>query len=199
MTDSVKFLPDILRWEDAVPHMYRDILGWATIGIGFLVRDADEALDLPLFNVTEGRPATPAEKTREFQRVMSCARGMRASGYRALKGPRLEMLPADIETRALKRLATEFLPGIRKLLPGFDAFPEAAQACLVDMAWNLGIGRPASPDHKATGLHGFPSLLAASNRGDWAEAAQHCHVATSRDERNAWRAMTFLDALPAPQ
>jgi GH24 family phage-related lysozyme (muramidase) len=184
MIDPTKFLPDILKWEGSVPWLYRDILGYATIGIGFLVRDADEALELPLANLTEGRQATADEIRREFTRVMSCQRGMRADAYRPTRPPRLEMPAGAIQTRALARLETEFLPGVRKLLPGFDAFPGAAQAALVDIAWNCGL----------RGLEKFGHMLAAVDQRDWREAARHCHRATSREERNAWTAAKFNDA-----
>lgn len=197
MSDAVKFLPDIQRWEGVIPWLYRDVLGYATIGIGFLVRDIDEALELPLTNFTENRPATCDEISREFNRVMGCRAGQMSGAYRATRPPRLEMRPEAVKERALKRLETEFLPGIRGMLPGFDAFPEPAQSCIVDMAWNLGIGHSATDDRKANGLHGFPSFLAACNHGNWAEAAQHCHVSTSRQERNAWRVERLLAARTA--
>ncbi len=197
MIDPAKFLPDIKRWEGVLTWMYRDVIGYATIGIGFLVRDVDEATDLPLYNLTEGRDATDDEKRREFTRVMSQQRGLRAGAYRAAKPPRIELPAAAIDARALRRLETEFLPGIRKMLPGFDGFPEPAQACIVDLAWNLGIGRLATADRKASGLTAFVSLREACNRGDWATAVQHCHVSTSRPERNAWRVERLLAARAA--
>ena len=82
----------------------------------------------------------------------------------------------------------------REIFPGFDAFPNPAQCTLIDMAWNLGLGRPSSPEHRASGLYGFPSLIAACNRGDWETAASESHVATSRDVRNQWRSEQFLAA-----
>lgn len=198
MIDPRKFLPDIQRWEGVVPWIYRDSLGYGTVGIGFLVRDVDEATDLPLYNFTEDRDATDDEKRKEFVRVMSCQRGLRAGSYRAVRPPRIEMPVAATEARALRRLETEFLPGIRRLMPGFDGFPEPAQACIVDLAWNLGIGRAATADHKATGLTAFGALRAACNRGDWEAASEHCHVSTSRPERNAWRADRFRAGRIAP-
>ncbi len=194
MIDPTKFLPDIRRWEGVFTWMYRDTEGYATTGIGFLVRDHDEALELPFGNMTEERPATPDEIRREFTRVMSCKRGMRAGAYRAIRAPRIELTEGAIMQIARRRLEKEFLPGVRKLLPRFDAFPEAAQSAIVDLAWNLGIGRSATEERKATGLTAFGDLLAACNRGDWATAAKECHVATSREDRNAWRAEMFTAA-----
>ncbi len=194
MIDPTKFILDLIRWEGQFPWLYRDVFGYATIGIGNLVHDADEATDLPFRNLTENRPATADEIRHEFTRVMSCQRGQRASAYRATRPPRIELSEGTIAQMVVKRLEREFLPGIRQMMPNFDSFPEPAQACLVDMAYNLGIGRPSTHDRKATGLHAFGKLIVACNRGDWAEAARHCHVSTSREERNAWRAEKLLAA-----
>ena len=185
MIDPAKFLPDLLRWESATTWIYRDSLGYATVGIGNLLHDADEACALPFQNVTEGRPATPDEIRKEFTRVMSCQRGMRADAYRAIKlTPRIELTAEAVNSLAVRRLETEFLPGLAKLCPGFESFPEAAQSVLVDMAFNLGL----------RGLEKFGHMLAAVDKRDWSEAARQCHVATSRPERNAWRAERFLAA-----
>ena len=189
MVDSVRFIPELLKWEGATTWIYRDVVGYATVAVGNLLHDADDACALPFFNVTEGRAATTEEIRREFVRVMSCQRGQRASAYRATKlTPRIELSDGYVAILVRQRLEKEFLPGLRKMCPGFDAFPEPAQACLVDLAYNLGIGRPATADHKATGLTAFGDLRAACNRGDWETAARECHVSTSRPERNAWRA-----------
>lgn len=184
MTDPTRFLPGLLRREGAVSWLYRDVLGYATIGVGNLVHDADEACGLPLYNVSADRPATEAEIRTEFQRVMSCQRGLRAAAYRTLKGPHIELSAAEIERLALHRLTTEFLPGVARILPAFETLPAPAQEAIVDMAWNLGV----------VGLERFGHLLRAIDLGDWAEAARQCHRATCREERNAWTAAQFTAA-----
>ena len=90
-------------------------------------------------------------------------------------------LPRDL---AAARLQREFLPGIRRLCPGFDGYPQPAQRALVDMAYNLGVG----------GLAKFPSMLQACERGDFAAAAGECHRRTCRDDRNEATRELFLAA-----
>jgi len=52
-------------------------------------------------------------------------------------------------------------------LPWTMTLDEVRRAVLINMAFNMGIGNAA----KRTGLLGFPKLLAACERGDWATAA----------------------------
>ncbi len=182
MTDPAIFVPDLIRWEGAVPFMYRDTEGYVTVGIGNLVHDADQACTLPF--MTAGYPSSHAEIQRDFLRVISLARGMAARAYRAPSEPRVELTDVGVSDLAVSRLRREFLPGLARICKGFDGFPGPAQAALVDMAWNVGM----------RGLETFGHMLAAVDRRDWKGAAESCHRLTSRPERNAWTADMFRAA-----
>jgi len=185
MTDPTKFLPDLIAHEGSTTWMYRDVIGYATVGVGNLIHDVDDACALPFVNVTAGRAATPDEVRKEFTRVMSQQRGMRADAYRASGlWPRIELTSDAVNVLLVKRLTTEFLPGLAKLIPGFDGLPDPAQSALLDMAFNLGL----------RGLERFGHMLAAVDQRDWREAARQCHRATCREERNAWTAAKFNEA-----
>ena len=106
----------------------------------------------------------------------------------------LELGEDDVTALGISKLRDKFLPGLLDLCPAFGDFPEPAQSVLIDMAWNLGIGGPATATRRANGLHGFPTMIAACNRGDWVTASQQSRVSTSREERNAWRAAQLLEA-----
>lgn len=188
MTDDqlAAFVPALVRWEGSVPWMYRDVLGYVTTAIGYLVHDATEAAKLP-FQV-DGRPATAKEIGDDFLRVIALGRGMPAHAYRAYGPPHVELSDAAITALAIGRLRHEFIPGLQRLCPGFDGFPAPAQSALVDMAWNLGV----------RGLEKFGQVLAAVDRRVWRAAAEHCHRRTSRDERNAWCRAQFLAAAGSP-
>ena len=192
-----KILADLERFEGRTSYLYNDNAAPPnrTIGVGCLLRTADAACLLPFRNTTAGRPATKAEIAAEFARIAAMSGSLPASRYRAPAGTDvIELSDDDVTGLGVSKLRDEFLPQLQSMCPGFADFPEPAQSALIDMAWNLGLGAAATATHKATGLHGFPSLLAACNRGDWATAAQQSHVSTSRDERNAWRANQFLAA-----
>ena len=192
-----QIVTDLEQFEGRVAFMYNDTATPPnrTIGVGCLLKDAAVACLLPFRNVTAGRSATRDEIAADFARVQSLRGGQAARFYQAQPGtPALELGDDDITALAISKLRDEFLPGLAGMCPGFDNFPEPAQSALVDMAWNLGIGTPATPTRRGTGLHGFPSLIAACNGGDWSTAARQSHVATSRDNRNAWRAAQFTAA-----
>lgn len=176
------FVPDLVRWEGATTWMYRDTLGYVTVGIGNLVHDSDEAIRLP-FKV-DGRDAMPEEIQRDFIRVIGCNRGMPAASYRLVGALRVELTNEGVRDLAVSRLKHEFMPGLSRLFIGFDDLPRPAQSALVDMAWNLGI----------SGLAQFSHLRDAVARQDWNAAAASCHVKTSRPDRNEWRAEMFRSA-----
>ena len=184
MTDEQlhDFVPDLVRFEGATTWMYRDTLGYVTVGIGNLVHDATEAGMLPFY--VDGREATTGETQQDFLRVISLPKGMPAKFYRAPGPPRVELTNEGVSNLAVSRLKHEFMPGLARLFIGFDDLPRPAQSALVDLAWNLGI----------SGLAQFSHLRDAVARQDWNAAAASCHVKTSRDERNDWRAAMFRSA-----
>lgn len=195
-------LRDIERWEGCVAHLYLDHRGNPTIGLGCLIGDSVSFEVLPLMCSVGGvvRRATTDEKRAEFARVraMDFSERLPARYYRALPpAPILYLEDADIDELAFRRLHVA-LAGLRRLCPGFDGFPAPAQSCLMDLAWNLGVGRQARDGAKATGLSAFRKLLAACNREDWRAAADECAVSSSRPARNAWRREMFIRAADAP-
>lgn len=182
--DAERFIPDLIRWESATRHMYRDTLGYVTVGIGNLVHDALEAIALP-FQFDGTRPATPKEVGDDFLRVIGMPKGLPAMQYRSTHPPRVALTDDAVTALAVRRLENEFLPGLARLTNGrFETAPAPAQSALVDLCWNLGVH----------GLAGFTHLLEAVVMEDWYTAATSCHRKTSRDERNDWTREKFLEA-----
>jgi hypothetical protein len=182
-----RIVAELERWESRTNYLYQDSADPpnVTIGVGCLVRSPVAAVELPFVAAPTGRPATDAEKSAEFARVSAMPGGRHAHYYQA-RPPSLVLYLEDGEVTALavSRLREVFLPGLRDTFQRFDAFPEPAQAALIDMAWNLGIA----------GLCKFQLFLGACNALDWPSAAQQCHVSSSRYTRNAWRAAKLLEA-----
>lgn len=196
MLDPRSFLPNLIRWEGAVPWMYRDsaVAGNVTTGIGCLIPSSAAALALPWMILTPAAPinASVHDVTTDYARVMRMPPGLAAKAYHAPSS--VELLRADIEALAVRRLEREFLPGLRELCPEFDRFPEPARDALVDMAWNLGLGVASTPARRATGLRAFPTMLRYVNEGRWADCALECHRSTTRAERNDRTRARFLAA-----
>jgi GH24 family phage-related lysozyme (muramidase) len=176
------FMADLIRWEGAVPWMYLDTRGLVTVGVGNLLASSEAAVVLPFQNLSIGQPATKDEILRAYYATAATRPGLSPAGYR--RSPRLELSDSAIHELLRHRLANEFIPGLATLCHGFATFPVAAQAAMVDMAFNTGLG----------GLRHFPKMLAAVRAGDWVMAANECERSSCRPERNAWTRLRFLAA-----
>lgn len=173
------YFGDLAAHEGCCTWLYCDAWGNATTGIGNLVADADACAALPWTGTDDPRDV--------YTRVLNAFGPVKpgSSAYANLSDLRLTL---DVVTGLVsQRLEAEFLPGLRRLCPGFDGFPLAARRALVDMAYNLGVG----------GLAKFVHLLAACNAGDWETAEAQCHRSTCRDSRNGWTANMFAAAAAA--
>jgi hypothetical protein len=190
-TRRADVLAELEHWEERTNYLYLDNATPAnvTVGVGCLLRSPVAACDLPLLVAPTGRRATEDEKTREFLRVKAMQGGRPARTYQA-RDPALVLYLSDDDVTALAmRRLDRALMDLEALLPGFSDYPEPAQDCLIDLRWNLGLG------NSKKGLVSFHDLLGACRRGDWATAARECHVSTSRESRNLWRAQRFIQCV----
>ena len=162
--------------EGRVPWLYRDSgpEGRITTGVGHLVPD---------FAACQVLPFQPPITGAEWAQLLTEPRGCKAGFYQAVTKGRLsdsaidDLLGADISavTSALSS---------RLIL--FGTYPDGVQAALVDMAFNLG----------AAGLtKGYPKLMAAVQRQDWATCAAECHRNGISADRNKGTADLFLGVI----
>lgn len=177
--DIDKLVDTLLEWEGEVNWLYLDVRSLPTTGIGNLVKTVEQSLKLP-WERADGSAALAEEVKQDFIRVSNMKPGLPAKRYKTDQA--LLLAPKYVRALAARRLGEEFLPGIRKSFTDFDNYPEPAQECLVDLAYNLGVN----------GLSKFSHLRAYCAAGNWKAAAGACKVSTSRDERNDWRRDKFL-------
>lgn len=171
---------DLARWEGFTTWLYLDTRGLVTVGIGNLLRDVQACRALPW--QVDGRQAATAEVDAAWTAVRAQQPARAASSYAS--ATRIRLTQGEVLALAERRLTGEFLPGLRRLYPGWDTFPAPAQRALLDMAWNLGLG----------GLAKFRHLAGAVSARDWAAAARSCGRITSRPERNEFTRQLFRDA-----
>ena len=178
----------ISHWEGRVPWPYLDNAEHpnVTIGIGCLVATVDDLRALPLRRYSDDRLATPKELGAEFCRLRAMRGGQRAAAYRGA----YYLAEDAIDDLAMYRLLgmVGSLPGV---FPTFEHLPPPARACLLDRAWNVGVGDLGTWKR----LRG--ALAASPVAWDMAEA--NCQTAnpmglTQRAARNAWRAACFREA-----
>jgi GH24 family phage-related lysozyme (muramidase) len=180
--DARVLLTELTRWEGCCDHMYVDTRGFVTTGIGNMLPNAEAAIALPWRHERTGLLATAAEIRTAFAHVHAQESGHGSNWYK--KASDLVLSPNVTKDLAVRRLENEFLPGLNRLFPRFDSYPLPAQRALVDMAYNLGLGR----------LGKFDRLIAACERGDFTAAAAHSHRRSNRETRNEATRNLFLEA-----
>lgn len=181
MVDPGEFVANIARFEGKIAWLYLDSVGLVTVGVGNYLRSAAEALKLPF--MFGDQPATTRDIGNDYARVARMVPNKPATFYRAATSVMLR--DEDIDALLLRRLESEFIPGLERVFPGFDGFPAQAQSGVLDMAFNLG-------------LHGleskFPHFCAAVRAQDWKGAAANCSRSSCRPERNKWTIAQFNEA-----
>lgn len=172
------------HWEGRVPWPYLDSADEpnVTVGVGCLVGTVSDMAVLGLRRYSDDKPATAEDASREFCRLRAMPGGQRASAYRG----GLYLPESDIDALALGRLSL-MMSQMPAVFPAWSVLPSPAQACLIDLGWNLGLGL-------APGLRGWRNLRRAleSDPPDWSTATSECTVANpqnlaKRASRNAWR------------
>lgn len=183
LADAVKYFRD---HEGVVPHMYLDIVGLVTVGVGFLLRTQEDAVALKFVSRATGKAATADEKRRDWGAVNRQEKARRADFYK--KFTQLD-LPADQIDKRLEALIGEFANSLRSRFPKFDQFPPTVQIGLLDMIYSLG---------PSGFFKGYPKMCAAVDRQDWAGAGAECERGGVSPSRNKDCRQLFLDAVTVP-
>ena len=172
MTDLATLRALIKAGEGSVSHMYLDTRGNVTVGVGQLLRTADEAKQLPFVHRDTQTAASAQDIELDFDAVAKQTAGRSAGAYRQYT--RLDLPEAAIDTLLDWRIA-EFQTGLQAEFSGYDAYPDPAKEALLDMAFNLGL----------SGLvRKFPKLKRAAESGEWAICARECERHGIGEARN---------------
>jgi GH24 family phage-related lysozyme (muramidase) len=177
--DAVKYVRD---HEGVINHMYLDIVGLVTIGVGFMLPNPAAAAELKLVHRDTGDPANKQEKAAEWETIHAQVKAKRASSYR--KFTALDMTDAEVDKRLIV-LLDDFVRNLRQRFPAFDNFPDPAQIGLLDMIYSLG---PAGL------FKGFPLFCKAVDDQNWKKCAGESSRRNVSGARNADLKQLFLDA-----
>jgi GH24 family phage-related lysozyme (muramidase) len=164
------FIPFSTRFEGRVTHMYLDVKGLVTVGIGNLIDPVDLALALPFVHKQDESPATQDEIRAEWESLKADKDELAKAGWTACT-PRtqLKLTDQDLDALVLSK-AAQFEATLRSTTPefaSFDSWPADAQLGVLSMAWAMG---PAFGN-------GWPNFRAAVATGDWDGAAANCRMA----------------------
>lgn len=152
--------------EGRVPHMYADIKGLITVGVGNLIDPKRAALALP-WKTQTGAPASPAQVDHEWENIKAHALELahRSLAVQATYTS-VRLLDADIDALVLSKLKSNAAHVETKHFPDFGTFPADAQLAIMSIAWAVGPDFPLK----------FPKFSAAVREGDWAAAADVCDI-----------------------
>lgn len=152
------------RCEGVVSHMYLDVRGLVTTGIGNLIDPMPLALALP-WQQPDGTPAGHDEIVADWLRVKAMPPALVAHRYASPDSLRLDA--EAIDALVSRQVAADARELARHFADLYD-YPWQAQAAILSMAWALGAGFAS----------GWPRFSAAVRRRDWAEAASECAIST---------------------
>lgn len=162
-------------FEGKVSYLYLDTQGYVTVGIGFMLPTAQQALPLMWRwrdPASSGEPSA-VDISDEWARVSRARPGMVPKAYHAITSMDLH----DDDIGALfNRTVDKMVGRLVAIFPEYSKWPMPAQLAVLDMAWNLG--------PNALPLN-WPKLSAALRRKNWQEAALHSHRPQSHGGRNA--------------
>lgn len=164
------------EFESFVPHMYLDVVGQVTVGIGHGVLDA-KAASLIAFKKADGSSASEGEITKEFNALIALASSQRDKPKSAKHFEALTVLRID-EATAYNVAARDIgakEKDIKRHFPDYDSYPGGVQEAILDMVFSMGIGKL---------LRSYPSFCKAVRERNWKAAAEHSNRRQVQVRRN---------------
>lgn len=150
------------RFEGRERHMYLDIEGWVTTGIGNKIDPVADA-----FRLTWYRPDGTRAKLNEVQEAWIKVKDRpdlaKYGGGKFASLTTIRLRDSEIDAFVLKRM-DEMARELDRLHPVFVSLPSDVQLAVLSMAWAMG------PDFR------YPKFWAALTRRDYAGAAAECTI-----------------------
>jgi GH24 family phage-related lysozyme (muramidase) len=160
------FLEFSKKFEGAIPWIYLDVKGLATIGLGCLIEPAGVALGLPFVIRGTDTKATPDQIARDWVTVKRNRLLAHQGAQRARFHTDLDLTEEGIEQLAWHRLKLNEDYLLEHAFPMFGEFPADAQLGIHSMCWAMGAGFPAF----------FPKFTKAAQSLDWGGCAKECKM-----------------------
>jgi GH24 family phage-related lysozyme (muramidase) len=146
-------------FEGYVNHLYADVRGLLTCGVGNLVDPVSLALRLP-WKLPDGSLASAAEVSRQWHAVKAQSVYLAKRHFKyAAPLSTIRLTEVDIAALVVGKLL-ENERALKKAYPKWDEWPADAQLCALSMAWAVGAGFPSI----------FKNFSRFANAGDWVSA-----------------------------
>lgn len=155
--------------EGRVPHMYIDVLGNITAGVGNLADPIGLALMMPW--MLDGKPASADQVRRDWTALKAQPQLAKLHYKYAAKVTKVRLTDDGIDDMVAKKLAQNELYLRQTYFPDWDNWPADAQLGVCSMAWAVGPGFPTK----------FANFTRAAKAQRWLEAMAACKI---REEGN---------------
>lgn len=149
----------LLQYEGNVPYMYLDSNGYVTVGIGHMMRTAQDAQKLPFID-SKKKKATAADIKTDFDNVKKQLKNMKHTYYK--KFTKLTLDPLEVNKQTEKHISNSGKE-LKVIFPEFDKFPSEVKLALYDIIFNVGM-----PNLNK----GWALMKAAIKAKDWAKAGK---------------------------
>lgn len=176
------------QFEGRHNHMYLDVKGLVTIGVGHLIDPVQEALKLK-FRTKGGSAAGPAEVKKEWATVKSRRDLIKKGGKAFAAITNLELSDSGISKmldihagQVEKYFKTN--PAATKYYGKFDSWPADAQMALLGIAWGI----------MPLPQFGWKKFPEACRQEDWKTASKECRIKDAPDGRNRAHKLMFENA-----
>lgn len=177
---------NLMTYEGAVDHMYLDTRGNVTVGVGHLIRSAQDAQQLP-FHKRNDTQATASEIQDEFESLRKLPYGQAHSAGYYSGFAQLRLRQSSIDSLTDTHIQS-FEVELKRLYPAFDSYPTEARLALFDMIFNLGMTRLRAL---------FPRFNQAVLAQDSSVAARECNRPGIQVSRNRYVQELFARAAAA--
>lgn len=177
----------IKGWEGAEEKLYLDHLGNPTIGIGFMIPNAEQAKTYPFYK-KEGEEFTRHATSDEIESVFETVKKQPfGKGYSKTKYSKLTdigMKEEDMTPRFKAKLRSS-ADRLEDKFPDFSNKPKDIQFGLLDMEYNMNNNfQREIINQKTNEKKGWPGLFDAYDANDYKEMARQSHRRDVQDERN---------------
>jgi GH24 family phage-related lysozyme (muramidase) len=175
-----------VKFEGKVPHLYLDIKGLVTCGVGNLVDPVEAALPLP-WVLPDGSHPSASEIAAQW-RALKSRRDLAKLHYRYAAAITTMRLTEDGIAQLVRSKLLSNEKVLRGYFPNWDLFSADAQLGISSMSWALGPGFPAT----------FGNFKAAAVAQNWTGAVASCKIREDNNPglvpRNAANRLCFANA-----
>ena len=163
-------------FEDYVAHMYLDVSGQVTVGIGHGILSAPAACLLP-FKKADGKGAGADEVSKAFNAVHAHRASQREKAKVAKHFATMtDLVLGEADIYKLAQQDIEVHERIlRPKFPEYDKYPAGVQEVLLDMVFSMGINKL---------MTAYPKFVTAVRKKDWKTAAENCGRRQVQRSRN---------------